>query len=114
MSCAGGCFRERILNACAQAVFAALLDAQRRGDAVGGFKADALHVLHQPIGVARDDLTDIFAVSLIDFDCQRGRYAVALQKDHRFALLSLLGIAFLNHLRAFLSDSRNIQQFFRL
>ena len=31
-----------------------------------------------------------------------------------FALLSLLRIAFLNHLRAFLSDSRNIQQFFRL
>ena len=110
----GGRVSQRKFHACIEAVFAVRLNAQRGGDAVRGFKADALYVLHKPVGIAGDDLPHVFAIPLIDFDGKGGGDAVTLQKDHRFALLSLLRIAFLNHLRAFLSDSRNIQQFFRL
>ena len=92
----GGRVGQRKFHACIEAVFAVRLNAQRGGDAVRGFKADALYILHKPVGIAGDDLPHVFAIPLIDFDGKGGGDAVTLQKDHRFALLSLLLVAFAN------------------
>ena len=114
MSGDGGRVGQRKFHACIEAVFAVRLNAQRGGDAVRGFKADALYVLHKPVGIAGDDLPHVFAIPLIDFDGKGRGDAVTLQKDHRFALLSLLGIAFLNHAGALFADARHVQQLIRL
>ena len=106
--------RQRVLHAGAQAVFAVQPDAQRRGDLVRRLEADALDVLHQPVGVLADDLLHVLAVLLEDLHREVGRHAVALQEDHRLALLRLLGVALHDHLCALGADARHVHQLFRL
>ena len=111
---AAGGVAERILDARSDAVLAVLFDAQRRGDTVGSLEAHALHVVDEPVGVLADDLLDVFAVLLEDLDSERGRDAVALQKNHGLALLGLFGVAFHDHGGALLSDAGHLEQALRL
>ena len=97
-----------------QAAVAFGRNAHGQGDAVGGQKAHALHILHQAVGVLLDYLARALAVHLADLHRHAGRYAVGLQKDHGLPGGVLLAEAVADLLGALYADARHLAEAVRL
>ena len=110
MSFAVGRFLQSVFDACFQAVFAVLGNAQGQGDAVSGQEAHALDVVDEAIRILPDFLLGAGAVTLADLDSQRGGHAVGLQKDHGLPGAELLLIGFGDQQGAFLPDTGHLGQ----
>src|SRR5438132_2973424 len=87
-----------------------IADAELGCDLIGGAEADAADVAGQAIGVLRDELDGLGAVSLVDAHRARGADAVAVQEQHDLADDLLLGPTANNALRPLRADPGHLPQ----
>ena len=88
--------------------------ADRLGDGIGGFKANAPNVLHHLVRGFANDPQRIIPVFFVDFGCEGGGNGVRLQKQHHFFDRLLLLPRLDDPVNPFAADADHVGQPLRL